>query len=222
MSSGRPVPRPWEESYRRQGRLYGGVRLDKLSAAWLDADPQRARLRWLDAGCGDGKGTVPLAARVHDVVAADDAIWALRRTREAFTAASASAPPLARADARAWPFRDGAFGAVRAFHLIGHVRADDRARALAEIHRLLAPGGTLLWTEFGTGDFRCGKGEEVEPLTFRRGFGIETHYFTADEMTRLAEAAGFVVSAPQPETFTVRYGGVDRPRERWHVVAVRD
>jgi SAM-dependent methyltransferase len=51
------------------------------------------------------------------------------------------------ADAQAIPFPDRHFGAVIANHMLYHV--PDRAAALAEIHRVLRPGGRLYATTAG-------------------------------------------------------------------------
>lgn len=48
-----------------------------------------------------------------------------------------------QADARAMPFADGAFDLVTASYLLHVLGEADRAAVLAEIHRVLAPGGRL-------------------------------------------------------------------------------
>lgn len=56
------------------------------------------------------------------------------------------------ADAIALPFPDGAFDAVIAMHMLYHV--SDQERAIAEFHRVLRPGGTLLVTTNGIDNMR--------------------------------------------------------------------
>ena len=51
-------------------------------------------------------------------------------------------PDVAKVDIEAMPFADAAFDLVIANHVLEHV--DDDARALAEIHRVLAPGGLAI------------------------------------------------------------------------------
>jgi ubiquinone/menaquinone biosynthesis C-methylase UbiE len=89
------------------------------------------------------------------------------------------------ADARWPPFRDAAFDAVFASHVIGHMPASDRKWIADEVIRLLRTGGMLFFCEFSSDDFRFGKGRETEEATFRRGTGILTHYFTEEEVADL-------------------------------------
>lgn len=56
-------------------------------------------------------------------------------------------PTYAVADATALPFDDEAFDAVTANHMLYHV--PNRARAFADIHRVLQPGGRLYATTNG-------------------------------------------------------------------------
>ncbi len=187
------------------------------------------RGRWLDAGCGDGKGLVPLLTHLDreaaPVVALDSARSALAHARHAVQEIHGTGG-LARVrfvqgDAMR-PSLSGGFDAVRAVHLIGHLRAPGRRRACAALFGLLGPGGVLVVSEFGTNDFRCAKGSEVEPGTRRRGTGIETHYFTREELLGLVEQGGATVLSLQAERFHVTYGGQRLARERWDLVAQRD
>lgn len=223
MTHGRPVPRPWEEVYRRQGRLYRGVRLDPWTEDTIQTFPALKQGTWFDAGCGDGKGLVPLTQWYPDatIVAADRAIWGLRRTREAMHGARLDASHLLRGDARAWPIQDQSFDAIRLVHVAGHVSTKERPLVVAEAHRLLRPGGILIATDFGRGDFRYGKGRGVEPHMFERSVGIRTHYTNAEETTKLLEGAAFVDIETKTETFTVTYHGKDLARERIHSRARR-
>jgi len=162
--------RSWEADYRARGRLWGG------SAGQLPDLPGGSRI--LDLGCGDGKTLSSLAACGWDPVALDFSGHATRLCRKN---AGIFANRVLTADARALPFRDGSFDAVLAFHVVGHMTAEDRTIIAREVVRVLPPGGVLVFREFSTDDFRYGRGEQVEEGTFRRGNGIITHYFSPDE-----------------------------------------
>src|SRR5690606_26579542 len=56
------------------------------------------------------------------------------------------------ADVTALPFADGSCDIVIAMHMLYHVA--DQEKALAELHRVLKPGGTLAVTNNGEGNLR--------------------------------------------------------------------
>jgi 2-polyprenyl-3-methyl-5-hydroxy-6-metoxy-1,4-benzoquinol methylase len=91
----------------------------------------------LDVGCGAGIGCEILAdAGARLVVGADlrlcRAAPRVRQDEVAFLTASETA----------LPFRDGAFEVVTSFETLQHV--DEDRRLVAELRRVLAPGGSLL------------------------------------------------------------------------------
>lgn len=99
--------------------------------------------------------------------------------------ALSSSVDLLVADACRLPIKDGVFDFIFAFHIVGHVPSMQRQKLASEAARVLNYGGDLIFRGFGVEDMRFGKGEEVEPHTFKRSQGIITHYFTEDEVVRL-------------------------------------
>ena len=93
----------------------------------------------LDVGCGNGRYLETLRARGHrgPVFGADLSAGMLRTARPA----NADVPLLAT-DVQALPFPTASFDVVLAMHMLYHV--PDRARGLAEIRRVLRPGGCAL------------------------------------------------------------------------------
>ncbi|KAB2758360.1 MULTISPECIES: methyltransferase domain-containing protein [Brucella/Ochrobactrum group] len=57
-----------------------------------------------------------------------------------------------QADAAALPFEDGAFDAIIAMHMLYHL--PDPSKGIAEMHRVLKPGGFLAVTTNGAGNMR--------------------------------------------------------------------
>jgi SAM-dependent methyltransferase len=107
--------------------------------------------RLLDLGCGAGRHAFEAYRRGADVVAFDADHGELRQVSgmTAAMAAAREAPPGAGAgsvcgDATAMPFCDGAFDRVIAAEVLEHVPLD--RCALAEIARVLRPGGMLAVT----------------------------------------------------------------------------
>lgn len=159
----------WEKEYKSRGRLWGGG-LPSLPDLPMDS-------RVLELGCGNGKTLSPALHYPWSIAALDISDEAIRLSR---TAAPVRADFLV-ADACLLPFRDLAFDAVFAFHVVGHVLHPDRETMAAEATRVLRFGGKLFFRDFGVEDMRAGMCEEVEPGTFRRGQGVTTHYFTEYE-----------------------------------------
>jgi SAM-dependent methyltransferase len=146
--------------------------------------------RALDLGCGSG-GNLPLVARfAKTVVACDLSVAALQSIREK--------PIGLAADACRLPFADGAFDLINFFNVVEHI--EDHRAALAEVRRVLAPGGVLL---LATSAFQAlwSDHDEVNHHCRRYGKG---------ELRNLLECAGFEVgrmtfanSALLPPTFVV-------------------
>ena len=151
---------------------------------------RRAR-RVLDLGCGTGQ----LAARVRRdlrgtvVVGCDFSNGMLHRAR-----ARDRKPGWVQGDACRLPFRDASFDAVvstEAFHWF-----PDRRKALAEIRRVLRPGGQLLLALVNPRFALAGRVADVAS----RLAGEPFHWPTRRELARQVTAAGFHVDA-QKEVF---------------------
>src|SRR5215218_3997559 len=105
--------------------------------AW--AAPAAAGKRVLDAGCGLGYGSAVLSdAGAASVVGVDVAEGVVEVARERVP----DGVELHVGDVAALDFADGEFDVVVCFEVIEHVEAPDAV--LAELHRVLAPGGVLL------------------------------------------------------------------------------
>jgi SAM-dependent methyltransferase len=164
--------RAWEEDYTRRGMLWGGGTHD------LPDLPLRSRV--LELGCGNGKTLFAMIQRGWDVTAIDFASEAVTLSRG--VVGGASRGHVLVADARFLPVKNNSFDAVFALHVIGHMHEADRGRIISTLPHILRPGGILFFSDFSINDFRFGKGNETEPATFRRGFGVITHYFTQEEV----------------------------------------
>jgi ubiquinone/menaquinone biosynthesis C-methylase UbiE len=92
------------------------------------------------------------------------------------------------ARAESLPFADSSFRTVVASHIIGHLLAAERKAAVAEVARVLAPGGTVHVREFSGSDLRAKKGSTIEAGTVRKGTGVRTHFFDEDELKKLFAA----------------------------------
>ena len=115
-------------------KLHHLLRLVDFSA-WRDKDV-------LDVGCGAGVEVVRFGAAGARVVGVDTAASAVALSRQ--NAMQQAVPArLAVADGEALPFADASFDYVFAHGVIQYA-ASDRA-VVAEVHRVLRPGGTALF-----------------------------------------------------------------------------
>ncbi|PZW39849.1 methyltransferase family protein [Humitalea rosea] len=103
----------------------------------LAARPGPPGRPWLDAGCGTGGLLVRLMGLGRDLAGLE---W---NPRAAARAAEKSGAPVVSGDVNALPFPDGHFAACASIDVLCH-RGVDPTRALAELRRVLAPGGTLV------------------------------------------------------------------------------
>ncbi|MGH9408293.1 MAG: ubiquinone/menaquinone biosynthesis methyltransferase [Vicinamibacterales bacterium] len=103
----------------------------------------RPGARALDLACGTGDLAFALAHRGARVVGLDVTFRMLQLAARKSTGAG---PAFTTGDMMALPFRDAEFAIVTTGYGIRNV--PDIPPALAEIHRVLAPGGTLLSLDF--------------------------------------------------------------------------
>ena len=171
----------WDNDYQRRGRLWGG------SASPLPKLPCSSRI--LELGCGDGKTVASFVQAGCSVTAIDSSSHAASLCRN--TCTDPNRVMILIADTRQTPFCNESFDIVIASHITGHLSLFGRRHLASEVHRLLAPAGTMYFRDFSTGDFRYGHGKETETGTFTRKNGIATHYFTDDEVLTLF--SGFAV-----------------------------
>ncbi|WP_404405474.1 class I SAM-dependent methyltransferase [Pelagibacterium halotolerans] len=111
--------------------------------------------RVLDIGCGPGWFWAGAAEDVPEGMAltlADVSPGMVSEAVERCTALQLGTIEGRQADATALPFDDGTFDAVIAMHMLYHL--PDPAVGIAEMFRVLKPGGTLAVTTNSAGDMR--------------------------------------------------------------------
>jgi ubiquinone/menaquinone biosynthesis C-methylase UbiE len=104
----------------------------------------------LDVGCGSGNFSAALIERVGHIDAIDMSTGMLGKAREKLSAASADGRiAFHQGDIRSLPFPDSAFDAAMVNQVLHHLESGTEdgypghREALAEIHRVLRPGGIL-------------------------------------------------------------------------------
>jgi SAM-dependent methyltransferase len=132
------VPEPWD-------LVAPGYALDIVpifepfaeAALALAAPARDARI--VDVACGPGTLSLLAAPRVATVDALDFSAAMLERCRERVAAAGLGNIELRQGDGQALPYPDGSFDA--AFSMFGLMFFPARDRGLAELRRVLRPGG---------------------------------------------------------------------------------
>jgi SAM-dependent methyltransferase len=185
----------------------------------------------LDAPCGYGRHSIPLARAGFRIVGADRSEKLLDEARRA--AGESEWPRWVRADHRDLPFEEASFDAVlNLFSSLGYRGEEGDRQTLAQFLRVLRPGGSLVvetmhrdrlmsifqprgWDPLPEGgilveergfDHTAGEIETTHTLIDadgrRESFTYRLRLYTATELARLVERAGFV----EVECF----GGPDR------------
>jgi ubiquinone/menaquinone biosynthesis C-methylase UbiE len=145
----------WARLYDLGNWLLGrrGNRLTRMLADDLQLRPGD---RVLDVGCGPGRLARVFAERVAPTGAVDGidaATEMINRARRQARKRSA-AVTFQVAFAQDIPFPDATFDAVGCTLALHHVAQDDQRTAVAEMYRVLKPGGRLLIAEFHKGPGR--------------------------------------------------------------------
>lgn len=116
--------------------------LSPLKTAQLAALAPEPGLRVLDAGCGRGEVLLACASAGAQVAGIDYSEAAVEIAAEVL--AGVGGADVRRGDVTALPWPDGAFDRVLFGDVIEHIDPEQAVAALAELRRVLAPGGTLL------------------------------------------------------------------------------
>ena len=152
--------------------------------------------RALEVGCGTGIFLEAAATTGASIVALDLSADLLAQARA--RVAAAGKVRLSLGNAEQMPFRDASFDAAYGSSILHHLNIDS---ALAEVHRVLRPGGRIVFTEPNILNpqvavmFRLG-------LT-KKYFGVspDEMAFTRFRAARALRAAGFANIAVRPFDF---------------------
>jgi ubiquinone/menaquinone biosynthesis C-methylase UbiE len=112
-----------------------------LGAATLAGLEPGAEL--LDAPCGFGRHSIPLGRAGYKITGVDRSAALLGEARR--RTGHERWPKLVQADYRELPFADASFdGALNLYSSLGYLSAEEDTHVLAEIGRVLRPGGRLV------------------------------------------------------------------------------
>lgn len=143
--------------------------------------------RCLDIGAGGGRHMKLASELGLAPYGIDISVSGLRHTQGRLGNANIR-PLLACASMTAIPFADCSFDLVVSYGVFYYGTHSDMDRAIREIYRLLVPGGKAFIVVRTTDDYRFGKGERLEPNTFRLNisdtneFDTVQHFLSAEDI----------------------------------------
>lgn len=148
----------------------------------------------LDLGCGTGRAFSPLAEAGYRVAGLDPTARAVELGRERARAQGLPAWPV-RASAAALPFRDGCAPFVLAMASLYHLTPRELPAALAEIRRVLPPGGVAVLHFLDGQDWRRTLAPELRPgdASFPGYRAIVTCFCGRQALEEWLQAAGLEV-----------------------------
>ena len=189
--SAHPTAKPADlrESYDAVARAYADEIYDELKSKpfdreFLDRFAARVRGRgWTcDVGCGPAQIARYLKDRGVSAFGLDLSAGMLREARRLNPDI-----PVVQSSMLAFGLRSGSVYAIAAFYSIIHIPRGQVVRALAEMRRVLEPGGLLLLT------FHLGSEDSHHDEMLGQAVNLDMTLFTTDEMSGYLREAGFRV-----------------------------
>ena len=184
---------------------------------------ERGMRRVLDLGCGAGRHLVFLARQGFEVYGTDVDTHGLSRARSWLEQERLSAH-LTVADMGDLPYPDGFFDAVVSTNVIHHNLVDGIRWTVAGVRRVLQPSGWFFATVNAWGDFKEGRGPELEPGTWLVcepdcDVPVPHHLFREEELRCVWD--GFHILELERKTHPFQSDGADLISAHWEVWAER-
>jgi ubiquinone/menaquinone biosynthesis C-methylase UbiE len=174
----------------------GRRRADRRAALFVEHGGLRPGKKVLELGCGTGVFLEKVAACGADIVGIDlsDELLARARTR----LAGARNVTLDQGNAEDLPYPDGTFDAAYGSSILHHL---DLAAALAAVHRVLKPGGRIVFAEPNAVNPQVVVMFRFEPTKEYFGVSPDEKAFTRFRARAALRAQGYVDVAVEPFDF---------------------
>ena len=196
---------------------------DRTVRHWGPILARSGRRRVLDIGCGSGRHTVYMARLGLEVTAGDLSPLAMEQTRRWLERERVRAQ-LVQFDMASLPFAAESFDVVLSVNVLHHARPGEARTAVAEVWRVLRPGGLFVAVLAGPRDCHClceRPPSQAWPLCTCAGGPADAR--PCDENDLFGLFAGFSILGTQRRNLRLP-GGVGPPCWRgvnWRVWAER-
>jgi ubiquinone/menaquinone biosynthesis C-methylase UbiE len=148
--------------------------------------PAQKRYRLLDIGTGGGRHMLLAATLGFSPFGVDISFTGLSHAQERIMEHSPGS--VALASMTSLPFAEASFHAVVSYGSFYYGSATEMRQAIAEMHRVLAPGGRSFVVLRSIDDYRYGKGRQLGPNTFEldisetNELGTIQHFLTSQDV----------------------------------------
>ena len=201
---------PWNQVFQTQGRVFEEPH--PLLPTVVERLKANQAQNVLDLGAGTGRHVIFLASNGFTTYALDSAPEGLAQTQRWLSSVGLQATLLEHDIYQPLPFADQFFDSIVSIQVIHHARLHQIEALVAELHRILKPGGLLLVTVAKAMN-QAHHYQELEPNTYLPLDGREAglpHYFFTPEQLRQSF-----------HQFTIEEIGVDEV-EHTYLIARRD
>lgn len=202
----------WQSTYQSNPHMYGH---DPSEPAQHAADVFAAGSTVLELGAGHGRDSLYFAQRgfsVHAMDFSQDGLAQLRARAEQDDLAD-RVTTIVHDVRTPIPLPDSSVDGVFAHMLLCMALSTEEIRALvAEIRRVLRPGGAFVYTVRHTGDAHYGSGVPHGDDIYEHG-GFAVHFFSRDLVDSLAQ------QWTSPDVHAFEEGGL--PRRLWRITQTK-
>lgn len=158
---------------------------------WAERIPRKNGTRILDLGCGAGRHLVFLARQGFRVYGMDVSVTGIHFAHEWLSREGLSAS-IVTADMTRLPYPEAFFDGLVSAYVIFHNTLAGMRQSIAEIHRVLKPGGVGFLTFQSRRSYRYGRGELLEANTYIADLGedagVPHHYCDLRELVCVLES----------------------------------
>lgn len=174
---------PWNLVFQTQGRVFEEPH--PLLSTVVERLQANHAQNVLDLGAGTGRHVIFLASNGFATYALDSAPEGLAQTQRWLGAVGLQATLLEHDIYQPLPFADQFFDGIVSIQVIHHARLSQIEALIAELHRILKPGGLLLVTVAKAMN-QAQDYQEIEPNTYLpldgREAGLPHYFFTPEQL----------------------------------------